>query len=178
VTGIEFKGHNQYDNDWVDFVMALESTEGQATSHYFSIPTTARNSFMFGSKKSLAEYSKLEKLLRGFGVILEYSTAINQIAQLFDDPVATFVGKQVSMRLGYNSNSIKFIGKDGDVTLYSIVDKNNQEVIPMKFAGFESAEQYAKDNNIKIQGFIRVQEVLAAETASISLVQASSDLPF
>jgi hypothetical protein len=71
VTGIEVKGHNQFDQDWVDLVMALQNSDGQSVTHFVSIPTTARNSFMFGSKKSLAEYSKLEKLLRGFGIKLE-----------------------------------------------------------------------------------------------------------
>jgi hypothetical protein len=178
VTGIESKGPNQFDNDWYDFVMQLENSDGQSTSHYITIPTTAQKSFMFGSKKSLAEYAKLEKLLLGFGIKLEYSNAITQIATLFSDAAANFVGKQVSMRLGYNSNHLKFIGKNGEVSEYKILDKKGDEVTPLVFAGFEAGEQYAKENNIKLQAFIRVQEVVPSTVATISLAANDTSLPF
>ncbi len=178
VTGVEAKQVNGFDNDWYDFVFSLENTDGQSMNHFLSIPTTAHKSFMFGKKKSLSEYNKLEKFLLGFGVRLEYSTAITQIAKLFEDAADSFVGKQITLRVGFTSNHLKYLGKDGDISKYKIVDKNDQEVVPLVFKGYEAAEQYAKENNIKMSGFIRVLEVIPATTAALNLVAVDDSIPF
>ncbi len=178
MTGVEAKQVNGFDNDWYDFVFSLENTDGQSMNHFLSIPTTAHKSFMFGKKKSLSEYNKLEKFLLGFGVRLEYSTAITQIAKLFEDAADSFVGKQITLRVGFTSNHLKYLGKDGDISKYKIVDKNDQEVVPLVFKGYEAAEQYAKENNIKMSGFIRVLEVIPATTAALNLVAVDDSIPF
>jgi hypothetical protein len=122
---------------------------------------------MYGVKKSLREYGNLEKFLRGFGVELEYTNAIFQIEKLFSDPEATFVGKTLSARIGYYGNYTKFVGKDGEVSQYKIVDKAGNPVVDKTFAGYEAAEAFAKANSIKLQGFPKIMDVIPSTTASI-----------
>jgi hypothetical protein len=177
---VEIGDSNQFDSQWVDVKFVMESESGQMTSHFLPIPTTAEKSFLFGSKKSLSEYNKIEAFLRGFGVALEYTSAMQLIAKLFSDPEKTFVGKTLSVRMGYTSNHSKFVGKDGEVSQYQICDKNGNAVIPTVFAGYEAADAYAKQNAMKLQGFPKILEVISAATASIvaGAPAATNDLPF
>lgn len=180
IKGVEIGDANQYDSQWVDAKFIMENEEGQLASHFVVFPTTAERSYLFGSKKSLGEYNKLEAFLRGFGVSLDYTTAIFQIEKLFSDPEKVFVGKTLTVRMGYTSNHTKFVGKDGEVSQYQICDKSGAPVVPTLFAGFEAADAYAKQNNMKLQGFPKILEVVSSTTASI-IVGApaiASALPF
>lgn len=180
IKGIEVGEPNQFDNQWVDVKVTMENEAGQLASHFVVVPTTAERSFLFGSKKSLGEYNRLEAFLRGFGVHLEYQSAIFQIEKLFSDPEKVFVGKTLTVRMGYTTNHTKFVGKDGDVSQYQICDKNGAPVVPTVFAGFEAADAYAKQNSMKLQGFPKVLEVVSASTASIVVgaPALASALPF
>ena len=97
---------------------------------------------------------------------------------MFSDPEKTFVGKTISVRMGYYSNYTKYVGKDNDISQYQIVDKNGVALNDLKFAGFESADAYAKANSIKLQGFPKIQDVVPATTAAISASTAVPEMPF
>lgn len=178
VREIKLQGQNQWDSQWVDLIFTLENTDGQTMTHYVSIPTTAERSFLFGKKKSLNEYNKLDAFLRGFGIKLEYSSAMTQIADLFGDYEINFVGKTVSARVGYVGNRAKYNGKVGENNTYILVDKNEKPIDENVFSDIESAKNYAKDNSIKLSGFMRVLEVVPASVSAIAPLAAVSDLPF
>lgn len=177
---VEEKGTNQFDSQWLDFVFRFENADGAGSGTFVSVPTTAERSFLFGSKKSLREYNQLEKFLKGFGITLEYSSAISTIADLFEDATATFVGKTFSARMGYYGNHIKYNGKVEDTSTYVIANKDGTQIDPTVFKGFDAAKEYAKANNIKLQDFIKVLEVIPSETSSIGAAPAAaaSDFPF
>lgn len=180
VKSIEVKGPSNYDSQWVNLLVTVEDSSGKVLTHFLDIPTTAEKSYMYGSKKSLNEYNRLEKFLRGFGVELSFDTAIHQVADLFSDPEATFVGKTFSARVGYYGNYTKYLGKNGDVSEVAIVDKNGAPVVDKKFAGYDAANAYAKENNIKVQGFAKILDVVPATAAAIVGGSAApkADLPF
>lgn len=177
VTGVTVKEASQYDSQWVNVLFNLEDSEGKCANHFLEVPTTNEKSFMYGSKKSLAPYNNLDRFLKGFGVTLEFTEAISQLESLFSDPEKTFIGKTISVRMGYYSNYTKYVGKDGDVSQYQIVDKNGAPVVDLKFSGFEAAKAYAEANSIKLQGFPKIQDVVPATTASISTSKSTADLP-
>ncbi len=179
VTGVDIKGANQKDAQWADVVFTLENPEGQSYNHYVSLPLTAARSFLFGPKKTLYAYNDLDKFLRGFGVVLEYSNAITQLQDLFSDPAITFVGKPISMRLGYQSNRSKYVGKSDTGSQYILVDKDDKQIGTEVFSGFEAAEAFADEQKIKLQKFIRCLDVIAAKEVQLSSVRAvGADLPF
>lgn len=178
IVGVEVKGPSQYDAQWMNVLFSFQDSEGRAANHYVEVPTTAEKNFMYGTKKSLAAYNNLDRFLKGFGFVLDFTNAIFQLEKLFSDPEKTFVGKTLSARLGYYANYTKFAGKDGEISQYIIVDKTGAQVVDLKFAGFEAADKYAKDNGIKLQGFPKVQEVLPATTASLVADVSAPALPF
>lgn len=167
IKGVEMTGASQYDNQWINFKFTLENSDGQMATHFVEVPTTAANNYMYGAKKSLGNYSKLEKFLKGFGVDLEFTQAIHQIEKLFSDAEKTFVGKTFSARLAYTSIHSKFIGKEGEISQYQIVDKDGAPIVATKFAGFEAVDAYAKANSLKVQGFPKIVDVVPASTATI-----------
>jgi hypothetical protein len=178
VIKVEERGTNQFDSQWLDFVFSVETAEGAGANMFISVPTTAERSFLFGSKKSLREYSTLEKFLAAFGVQLEYSSAISTIADLFEKPSDTFIGKTLSIRFGFRGNHIKYCGKANDLSTYMIVDKNDSPIDATVFNSFDTAKEHAKQNNIKLQDFIKPVEFIAATTSAISTSKAVDDLPF
>lgn len=167
IKGVTLEGASNFDNQWINFKFTLENSEGQLATHFVEVPTTAANNYMYGAKKSLHNYTKLEKFLKGFGFDLEFTQAIHQLEKLFTDAEKTFVGKTLSVRMGYNSIHTKYLGKDGEVSKYKLVDKDGNPIVATDFAGFEAVDAYAKANNIKVQGFPKVLEVVPAATASI-----------
>lgn len=180
IKGVEMTGASQYDNQWVNFKFTMENSEGQLATHYVEVPTTAANNYMYGVKKSLGNYSKLEKFLKGFGFDLEFTQAIHQLEKLFSDAEKTFIGKTFSARMGYTAIHTKYLGKDGEVSQYQIVDRDGNPIVADKFAGFEAVDAYAKANNIKVQGFPKILEVVPASTATIVIggPAIASALPF
>jgi hypothetical protein len=179
VKAIKVQGPSNFDSQWINLIFTLEDSSGKLLTHFLDIPTTAEKSFMYGAKKSLNEYSKLEKFLRGFGVELKFEEAIHQIADLFSDPEEVFVGKTFSARVGYYGNYTKYVGKDGDVSQVKILDKNGNPAVDKAFAGYDAANAYAKENNIKLQGFAKILDVVPASVSAITSSTApKSDLPF
>lgn len=173
-------GASKYDNQWINFKFTLENNEGQLASCFVEVPITAANNYMHGTKKSLAEYGKLEKFLKGFGFDLEFTQAIHQVEKLFSDAEKTFVGKTISLRLGYTGIHPKYMGKDGEVSQYKLVDKNGNPIVDAVFAGFEAIDAYAKANNLTVQGFPKVLDVVPASAASIGVATPAiaAALPF
>lgn len=173
-------GASNFDDQWINLKFTMENSEGQLATNFVEVPTTAERSFLHGSKKSLGPYNKLEQFLKGFGVVLEYSNAIFTIEKLFSNPEETFVGKTFTARMGYTTNHTKFLGKDGEVSQYQICDKNGAPIVDKVFAGFEAADTYATANSLKLQGFPKILEVVAASTASIVVGSpaVASALPF
>lgn len=180
IKGVELTGASNYDSTWLNFKFTMENSEGQLASHYVEVPTTAANNYLYGAKKSLANYNKLERFLKGFGVDLDFMTAMLTVEKLFSDAEKVFVGKTFTARMGYKTNHSKFIGKDGDVSQFKICDKDGNPIVDTVFAGYEAADAYAASNNLKLQGFPKVLEVVPAATASIVVGAAptASALPF
>lgn len=180
IKGVELTGASNFDNSWLNFKFTLENNEGQLATHFVEVPTTASNNYMYGVKKSLLNYSKLEKFLKGFGFDLEFTQAIHQLEKLFSDAEKVFVGKTLSVRMGYTANHTKYMGKDGEVSQYVICDKDGKPIVATTFAGYEAVDAYATANNIKVQGFPKVLEVVPASTASIvaGVAAQSAALPF
>lgn len=173
-------GASQYDNQWINFKFTMENSEGQLATHFVEVPTTAANNYMYGTKKVLYNYNKLEKFLKGFGVDLEFTSAIYQLEKLFSDAEKTFVGKTFSARMGYTGIHTKYIGKNGEISQLKIVDKDGKPIVDTTFAGYEAVDAYAAANNIKVQGFPKVLEVVPASIATIVVGAAaqSAALPF
>lgn len=172
ITGVEVRGPATFkgaDPTWINVLFKFEDSEGKQGNHFVEVPTTAANNYMYGSRKSLANYNNLEKFLKGFGVSLEFTEAITQLETLFSDAEKTFIGKTLSLRIGYTNNYTKYVGKNGEVSEYQIVDRDGTPVVSDKFSGFDAAKAYAEANAIKLQGFPKVLEVIPATTASISL---------
>lgn len=173
-------GASNFDNQWVNFKFTLENSDGQMATHFVEVPITAANNYMYGVKKSLGNYAKLEKFLKGFGFDLEFTQAIHQLEKLFSDAEKVFVGKTFSARMAYTGIHTNFLGKDGEISQYQIVDKDGKPVVETKFAGHEAVNAYAKANNITVQGFPKIVEVVPASTASIVVggPALSAALPF
>jgi len=178
VTGVEVQGTSRFDSQWINLKFTFENAEGQQFSEFVEVPTTAERSFLYGEKKSLANYNKLERFLKGFGITLDYASAMSTIAELFGDAEQTFIGKTVSLRLGFYGNHIKYMGKSGEDKQYMIVNKGGEPIEPKIFTNFDAAKAYAKENSIKLQDFIKVLEVVPAATSAIAPASAVSDLPF
>lgn len=180
VKGVEMTGASSFDNQWINFKFTLENSDGQIATHFVEVPITAANNYMYGVKKSLVNYAKLEKFLKGFGFELEFTQAIIQLEKLFSDAEKVFVGKTFSARIAYTTLHSKYLGKEGEISQYQIVDKDGNAVVETKFAGYEAIDTYAKANGIKVQGFPKIVEVVPASTASIVVgaPALSSALPF
>lgn len=177
IISIEEKGASQFDGAWLDFVIGMENADGAKFNTFISVPTTAERSFLFGKKKSLNEYNRLEKFLGGLGIALEYSSAISTIADIFEDPTS-LVGRTLTLRLGFYTNYVKYIGKDGDLVQYQIVDKNASPLDPTVFNNFDAAKAFAKEKNIKLQDFIKILDIVPAAVSNIVVGASTSELPF
>jgi hypothetical protein len=102
------------------------------------------------------------------------------LEKLFSDAEKVFVGKTLSVRMGYTANHTKYLGKNGEISQLKLVDKDGNPIVDTTFAGYEAVDAYAAANNIKVQGFPKVLEVIPATTASIVAGAAaqSAALPF
>lgn len=178
VIGVTNEGVSRFDSQWINFKFLLQNAEGQQHSEFIEVPTTAERSFLYGEKKTLANYNKLERFLKGFGIALEYTTAMGTIADHFSDVEDSFVGRTVTMRLGFYGNHIKYCGKNGEDKQYMIVNKSGEALEPMIFPNFDAAKAFAKEKSIKLQDFIKSLEVVPASVSAIAAPTASGDLPF
>jgi hypothetical protein len=154
----------------------LENSAGEGFNAYLTIPTTAEKSFLFGSKKSLREFNDLAKFFLGLGITLDYTTAIFQLSDIFSD-TERLIGQTITVRLGYYGNYVKYVGKDGDTSQYTIVKRDGSDLTGRVFTGFDAASAYATEEAIKIQKFMRVLEVVPGSTLKLAPT-ASNDLPF
>lgn len=175
---VEIKGPNKFDQQWVDAVFTLENSDGQTYNQFVSFPTTASQSYLFGSKKSLREYNDLDRFVKGIGLSLNYETAIHEIQEWFADLDSTFVGQTITMRLGYRQSYVKYLGKDGESSQYGIVDKDGKAINSLIFSGWEAAEAYADAEKIKLQKFIRCLETLPGKPQAPKKDVVKFDLPF
>lgn len=154
------------DQDWVQLILELEDGSGATIKHYQSVPTTAKNSFLFGAKKSVFPLKSLQALLRGLGEVFDYENGMQQIARVFGKP-ETLIGKPLSIRVGYEGAHIKYSGKNAnDEAQYEIVDKDHKtRLIDAVFSTRDAAKNAAQENGIDSRklGFARVLEFFAGE---------------
>lgn len=176
IKSVTVKDSNKFDSQWVDVVVSLENSAGEGFNAFITIPTTAEKSFLFGSKKSLREFNDLAKFFLGLGITLDYTTAIFQLSDIFSD-TERLIGQTITVRLGYYGNYVKYVGKDGDTSQYTIVKRDGSDLTGRVFTGFDAANAYATEEAIKIQKFMKVLEVVPGSTLKLAPT-ASNDLPF
>lgn len=173
---------NSKDNAWISAAIVLESPEGKTLKHFQMVPLECRNSFLFGSEKSVFPLETLQKFLRGLGIVFDYDNGMAQVGAIFGNP-NVLIGKTIKVRLGYKGPHIKFLGKDKVV----LVEADHKTLkIEGEFANKDAAIAAAEEagiNKQKIAGFINILEFFPAKEPLIDLeakedAAVDLDLPF
>lgn len=173
---------SEKDPNWINVELQLEDAEGRGIRHYVMIPTTAETNFLYGPKKTVMPFESLQRFLRGFGVVLQFDTAMVQIAGLFGN-LDIFCGKTIKARVGYEGEYIKYLGKsDSGDKKYMIVKKDGSPKLDLVFADAKAALAHAKENKINIS-YTRLLEIFPSKEALIpdltnSEAEDDNDLPF
>lgn len=182
VKSIKWGKASEKDPIWVNLEVQLEDSEGRGIRHYVMVPTSAETNFLYGAKRTVMPFESFQKFLRGFGVALQFETALDQIASLFND-LDVFCGKVLRARVGYEGEYIKYFGKsEAGEKKYQIVKKNAEPHTDIIFSDAKAALAYAKENKINIS-YTRVLEVFPSKEVQIVESASSSaaddnDLPF
>jgi hypothetical protein len=173
---------SEKDPIWVNLEVQLEDADGRGIRHYVMVPTSAETNFLYGNKKTVMPFESLQRFLRGFGVVLQFDLAMEQIATLFSD-LDVFCGKTIKARVGYDSEYIKYLGKNPEgEKQYQIVKKDATPKVDMVFSDAKAAQAYAKENKIII-GYTRLLEIFPSKEELISVAangaqSDDNDLPF
>jgi len=183
VDDIECSGVSKGDENWATFKFVLKTAEGATYNHFQLMPLKRVDNFKYGQKKTLFVYNNLRKFLQGFGIELDFETAMSTIAALLED-MSVFMGKKLKATIGYKGSYVSYLGTEGENKRYAIIykgerlkDDEGEEVI---FPDWKAAENYAAGISLKLQKF---PEMLNIEKGnSITVAQAEqeeeySDIP-
>ncbi len=102
-------------------------------------------------------YQKLVTFMAGLGVALTPENLETVLVENFGGNIEkTFVGKQLSIDVGYRGNFIKYVGKSAAGTTQYQIQLINGTVLPTVFADFDAAVNWAGANNTEVSRFVEV----------------------
>lgn len=120
------------------------------------VPTT---DLVYGEKKTLFPFKKLQRFTGALGYELTASN-VGEIMKTVFGQLKKLEGRPVSIEVGYQSAYIKYMGKDGEASVYNIIDRDGNpvrdaELNAVKFPDVDSAKNYAASASIQL-GFANV----------------------
>lgn len=174
IKSVTWKNPSEKDPVWVTLEIGLEDTEGRTIRHFLMVPTECRNDFLFGDKKQAFAFENLSKFMRGLGIAIDFTNAMEQVAQIFGD-AEQLIGKNLRVRLAYDGDHSVYLGKTDDgLKRYQIVKKDGTPKDDTIFADSKALAAYAAEHKIKLE-FIKVKEIFPAKEPALVLGAAVAD---
>lgn len=164
ILDIEYKGTVAADDTWHKFMLTL-GRPGTEKSPDGKFKGCVRNTVMVPSvdihyNNKLGLFNLLVKFFDGIGEHLTVDSLEKLVARYFSD-LKTLKGLKLKVVIGYKGNYVKY--KDGR---YSLVTREGQPLVlsaENDFGSRDAAKGQALTDNIEIQDFIEVVNILPGE---------------
>ncbi len=184
VADIICTGVSRNDQHWANFQFVLKTTTGEQLNYFQMMPLKRINNFVYGPKKTYFVYKGLCDFLKGFGITLEFETAMATIGGLLAN-MDVLKEKTIKAQVGYEGSYVRYLGKNGDNNEYEIIHKDtsltDEDGKPMVFSDWKAAENYAKGIKLTVQSFPDVLAIIPGDTSVLAVPEnevSMDDIPF
>jgi hypothetical protein len=98
------------DATWINIAVTLTGADDREKKYFLQVPT---QSPFFGAKQSTFNFKKLIEFMAALGVYLDAQNYTTVIPKYFGSPeaLASLVGAEVNLDIGYNKTYLQFIEK-------------------------------------------------------------------
>lgn len=183
VADIEVRGVSEKDENWFSTKFTLENAEGAKFNYFQLFPRKRVNNFKYGPKKTTFVYKGLMDFMRGFGINLEFETAMGTLAKVYED-ITVLQDKKITVILGYTGPYVAYKGKsiEGN-NQYVIINKGtpvlDEEGSELIFPDWRAAENYAAGVSLKLQKFMEMVNIRPGKALKVEEVEEEEEtLPF
>lgn len=147
------------DKTWQKFLFTMKGAGPAEITHQVMVPYETLE-YVGRKGPTLFMYQKLVSFMAGFGVALTPENLEETLTTYFGGNIEkAFVGKQLSIDVGYRGNFIKYVGKSAAGTTQYQIQLQNGTLLPTVFPDFDAAVNWAGNNNTEVSRFVEVTGV-------------------
>lgn len=169
VTDVKFKGLSEKDNAFGLYQVTLEAVSGGSIKHTLIVPMGGK--IKYGEKGTLLPFMNVKKFFTALGADVGTGAGFQKTIKRYlggPDAVKKLIGKEIGAKVGYRRPYVGFLGKTEDGTKqYTILTADGQQHqkfvedgAPITWGSWETAQAYAEENGVKLDGFVNVLDVL------------------
>jgi hypothetical protein len=155
------------DDNWGKFLLKMEGLQGKTTSAMLLVPLEDVQYRTSSGKVTTFLFTKFKRFMDAIGVKVTVDTLEDTLKTYFSDVSKTLVGTQVNIKLDYDNNHVKYLGKDeAGIVQFGIQMKDGSMIAgtngkPLTFPDRDSALGHAESNQITIQDYASVLDYTA-----------------
>lgn len=156
IKAVKWDGLCKKDDTWGQIVFTYEGTGEKEISDLIQIPF---KDITYGSSKTTFPFRKLTEFCAGLGVQLKATNLQTVMQSTFSKP-EKLVGTALDIDVGYRKAYARFVRKNGDIVLYSLILSDGaayqENGIIKLFEGYKAVEEFANNSKIEFDKNINV----------------------
>ncbi len=171
IASAEYQGKAKDDN-WGKFLLTFKGLRDQTTTAMLLVPISDIEYRTADGKVTTFLYTKFRRFMEALGVAVTVENLEDTLNTYFANPSKALVGQNLTIKLDYDGNHVKYAGKDeAGKNRYVIQMKDGTQIAGadkkvLTFGDFDSAMAHVEANQITVQEYPSVLDYTASASGT------------